>query len=129
MRWAASGTLSQSVSTRSRSCTFSVYANALVAFSEASQAETSAHRSFSGRMPVVGDLDGRPARRHQGAVAVDLLREAGVQPGVLTGQQFVVDGLADQRVPEGVAAVGDLEHVAGHGGPDRVFEVRTPTGR
>ena len=37
---------------------------------------------------------------------LDGRRVAGVQPGVLAGQQVVVDGLAHQGVPELVAAVG-----------------------
>ncbi|GGM74701.1 hypothetical protein GCM10010106_21490 [Thermopolyspora flexuosa] len=78
----------------------------------------------AGRVPVVGDLEGGPPGRHQRPVAFDLLGVPGVQPAVLPGQQLVVYGLADQRVPERVGApVGDLDDVRGDRGPQRVLQV------
>ena len=37
-----------------------------------------------------------------------------MQPAVLTRQQVVVHGLADQLVPEGVAVALGAQHVGGH---------------
>ncbi len=61
----------------------------------------------AGGVPVVGQLDGATRRGQDRQVALERLGEPGVQAGVLPRQQVVVEGLADQRVPEGVTLAVD----------------------
>ena len=76
-------------------------------------------------VPVVGDLGRGAAHRDQVRLGLDRLGVAGVQPGVLAGQQVVVHRLADQRVPELVAAVGvDDDQLGGDDGAQRRLERR-----
>ncbi len=76
-------------------------------------------RQVVGGVVVHGEL-GRDAAGRQLAeqprVELERLGDRGVQRRPLARQQVVVDGLADERVAEGVRAVvaGD-QHVAGHG--------------
>ena len=69
------------------------------------------------RRPVVGDLRSAVPPDQLGTV-LQQRGEAGVQPGMLTGQQVVVDHLAQQRVTEAVSGL-----VGGqHGGVDRLAQ-------
>ena len=67
-------------------------------------------------VPVVGDLGRGAAGGDQMRLGLDGGGEAGVQPGVLAGQQLVVHGLADQRVPELVVTVPVGHHQLGGDG-------------
>ncbi|RAN93753.1 hypothetical protein GUI43_06575 [Micromonospora noduli] len=67
-------------------------------------------------VPVVGDLGRGAAGGDQMRLGLDGGGEAGVQPGVLTGQQLVVYGLADQRVSELVVTVPVGHHQLGGDG-------------
>jgi hypothetical protein len=75
-------------------------------------------------IPVMGQFDREPPGRQQGGVSLERLRVAGVQTGVLAGQQIVVDGLADQGVPERVPVAVDDEDVRGDRGPQRPVQRR-----
>ena len=46
-----------------------------------------------------------------------------MQPGALAGQQIVVDGLADERMPERVPVVVCAQHVGRHRGAQPAGEV------
>jgi hypothetical protein len=60
-----------------------------------------------------------PARWYQRRIGADGLGEPAVQLAALAGQQLVVDGLADQRVPEHEALGVGQQHVGGDRGPQR----------
>src|SRR5687767_477708 len=51
--------------------------------------------------PVIRELSGDAALAGQG---LERLGEAGVEPGAFSRKQFGVDGLAHERMPEGIAA-------------------------
>ena len=71
-----------------------------------------------GELGVAGQLGSRAAR----ATVADRGGVPGVQPDPLAGQQVVVDGLAEQRVPEGVVPVAGDEDVALDGGAQALVE-------
>ena len=74
-------------------------------------------------IPVMGLLDQPPAGGDQPGIGAEDLGEAGVQPGTLARQQVVVDGLADERVPERVSVLVRSQHVGCHRGPQPASEV------
>ncbi|MGA4729983.1 hypothetical protein ACPB67_21400 [Micromonospora taraxaci] len=75
-------------------------------------------------VPVVGDLGRGPPGGDQVRLRLDRGGEAGVQSGVLAGEQLVVYGLADQRVPELVVTVAVGHHqLGGHGGAQRLLQL------
>ena len=76
-------------------------------------------------VPVVGDLGRGAAGRDEVRRGLDRGGVAGVQPGVLAGQQVVVHRLADQRVAELVSAVGvGDDELGGDGRAQRLVELR-----
>lgn len=65
-----------------------------------------------GVVPVAGEPGGPLVGGDERGVGLQRLGETAVEPGALTGQQVVADGLADQGVPEAVAVA------VGRGGED-----------
>ena len=123
-RSAASGTCSHSSSTRSSSRLCSAYAYRSAAAQAAARAATRARGwSCAAYQWWAISAGARPAATRCGC-GLDGGGVPGVQPGVLAGQQLVVDGLADQRVPELVVAVGVGHHeLGGDGGAQRVLQL------
>ena len=71
-----------------------------------------------GQLGVAGELGGGAA----GAAVADRRGELGVQPDPLAGQEVVVDGLAEQRVAEGVVPVAGDQDVALDGRAQALLE-------
>ena len=72
-----------------------------------------------GRMPVVCLLNRGPAGLHQPRIGADGLGEPAMHLAALAGQQLIVHGLPDQRVPERIAVGVGEQHICRHGGPYR----------
>ena len=70
-----------------------------------------------GRMPVVCLLNRGLAWLHQPRIGADGLGEPAVHLAALAGQQLIVHGLPDQRVPERIAVRVGKQHICRHGGP------------
>ena len=119
MRSAASGTWSHSSRTRASSISRSACATERRRLHGRLPGADQRPGRVVGRVPVVRLLHVGPPVADQRRVGVDRERELGVHLAVLAGQQVLVHGLADQRVPERVPVGGGHQHVAGDGGPDR----------
>ena len=84
------------------------------------------HQGFGGVVgviPVMRLFDQPPAGGDQPGIGAEDLGEAGVQPGALAGQQIVVDGLADERMPERVPVLVRAQHVGRHRGAQPAGEI------